>query len=61
VEAEGEAAGDGAAGVEVCLKEDTKESHRRVHPNIHLAKVLEEGRHEEGVGVEVRQHHAVGG
>jgi hypothetical protein len=60
MKAENEAARNGAASIEVRLEEDMKESHRRVHPDVRLVEVLEDGPREEGIGVEVRQHHTVG-
>jgi hypothetical protein len=40
---ENEAAKNGAAGIELLRKEDAKESYRRVHPNVRLAEMLEDG------------------
>jgi hypothetical protein len=53
--------GDGTTGVQARLKEDAEERNRRAFPHEHLIKVLEDGQCEEGVGVKVRQHHAVHG
>jgi hypothetical protein len=61
VKAKDEAAINGVVIIEVCVIKDTEEGHRRVHSNVRLAEVLKDGQREEGVGLEVRQHHPVGG
>jgi hypothetical protein len=50
---------DGTTSVKVHAIKIAEESDKRV--NEHIAEMLEDCQHDEGVGVEVRQHHPIGG